>query len=74
MAEYILRETTYPLATKQEVVGELVRCKDCVHYEIDRLKKDGTEDKRYKPTVCMLHLRSRRPDWYCADGERRTDG
>lgn len=29
--EYIIRETTYPDATKQEVIGELVRCKDCLH-------------------------------------------
>lgn len=27
--EYIIRETTYPDATKQELIGELVRCKDC---------------------------------------------
>lgn len=29
MTEYIVRETCYPLATKQEVIGEIVRCKDC---------------------------------------------
>ena len=29
--EYIIRETTYPDATKQELIGELVRCKDCLH-------------------------------------------
>lgn len=51
----------------------VVRCKDCKHYEIDRLKKDGTDDRRYKPTFCTflrLHLPE---DWYCADGERRKD-
>lgn len=32
MAEYIVRETTYDDATKQEVVRELVRCKDCKWY------------------------------------------
>lgn len=29
MAEYIVKETDLPLATKQEVVCELIRCKDC---------------------------------------------
>ena len=29
MAEYIVSETAYPLATRQEIVGELIRCKDC---------------------------------------------
>jgi hypothetical protein len=31
MSEYIVRETDCGLATKQEIVGELVRCKDCKH-------------------------------------------
>ena len=29
MDEYIVRETDCGLATKQEIVGELVRCKEC---------------------------------------------
>ena len=29
MIEYIVRETDCGLATKQEIVRELVRCKDC---------------------------------------------
>ena len=32
MAEYIVRETSYPLAAKAEVIGELIRCKDCKHW------------------------------------------
>ncbi len=51
----------------------VVRCKECKHYEIDKLKKDGTDDRRYKPTYCTflrLHLPE---DWYCADGKRRED-
>ena len=47
--EYIIRETTYPDATKQELIGELVRCKDCKHNPIEtwfdcplsHLKYDG---------------------------------
>ena len=32
--EYIVRETEYPLGcTKEKEVCELVRCKDCKHYQ-----------------------------------------
>lgn len=37
MAEFIVLETGYPGAIKQEVVGELIRCKDCRHFEYDHL-------------------------------------
>lgn len=33
MSEYIIRETGYPGTLKQEIVGELVRCRDCKHRE-----------------------------------------
>lgn len=59
MSEYIVRETGYPGAVKQEVVGELVRCKDCIHYNagFECLKEGyGIEYSS---------------DYYCADGERR---
>lgn len=34
MSEYIVRETGYPGELKLEVVGELVRCKDCTYWDI----------------------------------------
>ena len=49
----------------------IVRCKDCKYYEIVQLKKDGTDDRRYKPSYCLnlsFHPNSK---WFCADGERR---
>ena len=54
---------------------EVVRCKDCKWYEIEQLKRDGTDDKRYKPSVCVIgaYAEPRKADWYCADGERRED-
>ena len=61
MAEYIVRETDCGLATKQEIVGELVRCKECKHYNagFECLKEGyGIEYPQ---------------DWYCADGERKDD-
>lgn len=33
MSEYIIRETGYPGTLKQEIVGELVRCKNCKWWE-----------------------------------------
>ena len=57
-------------------VVDVVRCRDCKHYAIAWLKKDGSENKRYRPSVC-IHSRyavSRNPDWFCADAERRDDG
>ena len=54
-------------------VTEVVRCKDCRWYEIYKLKKDGTEDRRYNPEFCDLYNRIRPDDYFCADGERRED-
>lgn len=52
---------------------ELIRCKDCKWYEIYQLKKDGTEDRRHRPSYCVILSYKTRPDWFCADGERRED-
>ena len=50
---------------------EVIQCKDCVYYEIWELKKDGTEDRRYKPKVCILYARLHDKNWYCADAIRK---
>lgn len=54
---------------------KIVRCKDCKYYEIAWLKKDGTDDKRYKPSICVRgqYGITREPDWFCADAERREE-
>ena len=49
---------------------EVVRCKDCKWFEIYQLKRDGTDDRRYKPSYCTLFRHRFKPDWYCADGRR----
>ena len=54
-------------------VVEVVRCKDCKWYGIDELKKDGSLDRRYKPSVCYLYREHHEESWYCADAERRKD-
>lgn len=65
MSEYIVRETGYPGVVKQEVVGELVRCKDCKH---------GRPYKHTKDYVsCEVDCDSidRDSDFFCKSGERR---
>lgn len=52
---------------------EVVRCKDCIWYVIVQLKKDGTNDRRYKPSYCMMWDNYLKPDFFCADGERREN-
>lgn len=54
-------------------VVRVVRCKDCKHYVNDRLKKDYSEDERFKRRVCVAseYAILRDPNWFCADGERR---
>ena len=60
MSEYIVRETGYPGAIKQEVVAELVRCKDC---------------KWFNELGCAIQIvdDSDKPTGndYCSFGERR---
>ena len=68
MAEYIVRETGYPLATKQEVVGELVRCKDCKWFDMSDIS--GTiEPITYR---CKRFARTYRyAEDFCSYGERK---
>jgi len=53
----------------------IVRCKDCKFYEIAELKQDYTDDKRYKPSVCVkgYYAKPRKGNWYCADGVKRDE-
>lgn len=55
--------------------GEIVRCGECKWYGIYYAKKDGTPDKRYRPSVCLRgkYAKRRDPDWFCADGERKEE-
>ena len=68
MSEYIVRETGFPGTIKQEIVQELVRCKDCRWWERDY-------QTRYHPDErpCNRVGMGTPPEWFCADGERRED-
>lgn len=54
-------------------VRPAVLCRDCKWYQIDELKKDGTEDRRYKPSVCVLAEQRRDPNHFCAGGKKREE-
>lgn len=54
-------------------VRPVVLCRDCKWYQIDELKKDGTADRRYKPSVCVLAEQRRDPNHFCADGVKREE-
>ena len=64
--EYIIRETTYPDATKQEAIGELVRCKDCLYWQKSGLFS-GYMVCRYVVDCSVV----RREDDFCSRGERK---
>ena len=42
---------------------EIIRCQECKHCDTDTLEH----------CWCMILARSREPDWFCGDGERRTE-
>lgn len=74
-AEYLNQKEAYDMAIEALKQPEIIFCKDCKHYAIWQLKSDYTDDLRYKPSVCVIGAYSvhRKPDWFCADAERRTD-
>ncbi len=70
MKEYILTEYDTPSTALENVIGELIRCKDCKYYRI------------YKHTDWTVELCGRirttmadpvKEDDYCSKAERRTD-
>ena len=61
MIEYIIRESDCVLATKQEIVGELVRCKDCVYRVC---------------STCYAHFPAKvyvREDDFCSRGRKKNE-
>lgn len=63
-SEYIVRETGYPGAVKQEVVGEIVRCLDCKYWE-PATPSSGNCGREFDIPAYK--------DDYCSYGERRSD-
>ena len=46
---------------------QIVMCKDCIHWD-----KGHSEECDNSDSVCF-HNGWCKPDWFCADGEKRTD-
>ena len=83
MAEYIVKETVYSLGTRQEVIGELIRCKDCKHWRQQTnyqgallsfgfCESDAMWCSLYGETTEVSHIDTD-DDFYCGYAERRTD-
>lgn len=77
MSEYIVRETGYPGTIKQEIVQELVRCKDCrwwderegSNYGYCHAAKHGYYSRNWEISI----YRTYEEDFFCGDGERREE-
>lgn len=77
MADYIFRidgalynEETGEAVMKPELVGELIRCKDCKYSDIFPLDSDAD-----MPMKCLgIRYGGVYPHWYCEHAERREDG
>lgn len=71
MAEYIVKEAAYPLATRQEIVGELVRCKDCKH----RIEHKHYGDLGESAYTCEGNMVGWiLPDDFCSHAKRKNGG
>ena len=69
MSEYIVRETGYPGTLKQEIVGELVRCRECKHYQFANERAFGMPVKRCEITG----FEDVDDEDFCSRGEEETD-
>lgn len=75
MAEFIINETGYPGVLNEEVVGELIRCKDCKFFEYDHpyviqgMPILGHEVCNKWGNGCKTN-----ENGWCFLAERRTDG
>ena len=65
MKEYIVVvDSAYELLGKI-VHGTIVRCEDC--------KQSGIDSTSYPQYWCSAHSEYHKADYFCADGERRTE-
>lgn len=65
MSEYIMRESGYPGTLSHEVVGELIRCKDCKHWEGEKRGRFWYFEQ------CSLNQHIASCDDYCSFAERK---
>ena len=61
---------------------EVVRCKDCGYWGRETVRQNSNDAGWWNEAICKCHsIDGDEPhkmwtpaDWFCADGERRTDG
>ena len=76
--EYIVREMGFRGVLKQEIVGEIVRCKDCKHRQYEDEDGDVWAPNWVDftcPYLCENGYYNGMPedDFFCKRGERRED-
>jgi len=60
----MIADTIYMLQGRPEII----RCKECKHRSEEMYDYyNNPNDKRY---VCQINDLAKKPDWFCADGER----
>ena len=62
-------DLTSRTSTIKKNLVEVVRCKDCKHGQYAEWDNGECTDKTVYCDGYGIH----KPDWFCADGERRTD-
>lgn len=67
--EYIVKYTGEALKLLPDMMQELVRCKDCKHGQYEEWDNGECVDKTVYCDGYGIH----KPDWFCADGERRPE-
>lgn len=77
MTEYIVRESGYPGTLKKEIVGELVRCKECKWWDNEDNRPFGychaAKHCHYSRHWEIQIYRTTEPDFFCKDGERSDE-
>ena len=58
---------------------EVVRCYKCIHWDEDTVRRNSNDATWWNEAVCRKYSDDiwevwKDADWFCADGERKTDG
>ena len=74
--EYICKQVDYQ--TTVDAV-EVVRCHKCIHWDEDTVRRNSNDATWWNEAVCRKYSDDiwdawKDADWFCADGERRSDG
>ena len=67
-----------PSARSTDAV-EVVQCYKCIHWDEDTVRRNSNDATWWNEAVCRKYSDDiwdawKDADWFCADGERKTDG